>query len=63
MGASTSNLKRLVKEEYNRKQKDRDYLVLDDILEFELSLSGWRLDTQHMGVVLAIDRCASCAMR
>lgn len=57
MGASTSNLKRLVKEEYSRKVQDRDFLVLDDILDFELSLSGWRLETRHMGVVLAIDRC------
>ena len=56
MGASTSNLKRLVKEEYNRLSKGRGYLVLDDVLEFQLSLSGWRLDPAHVGVLLAIDR-------
>lgn len=56
MGASTSNLRRIVKEEFTRLRKDRDYLVLDNLLEFQLSLSGWRLDPTHVGVLLAIDR-------
>jgi hypothetical protein len=58
MGVSASALSTLVREEFNRLKKDRQYLTLDDVLVFRLGDSGWGIDPENIGVLFAIDMCA-----
>eukprot|EP01024_Parvocaulis_polyphysoides_P033307 TRINITY_DN29669_c0_g1_i1.p1 TRINITY_DN29669_c0_g1~~TRINITY_DN29669_c0_g1_i1.p1 ORF type:complete len:223 (-),score=21.91 TRINITY_DN29669_c0_g1_i1:22-690(-) len=56
MGAHISNLKRCIKEEFQRlKQANREYLGLDEILKMKLPLSNWMVDLKHLGVLYVLD--------
>jgi hypothetical protein len=57
MGASSSTLKRLTEEEFNRLSQGRPHIVLDDILEFRLSSGGWVVRTDCIGLLYSVDKC------
>jgi len=54
MGANNSNLRQAFEDEYNRVKKDRNYLILDNLLNFNMP-NMIHLQLTHIGVLFVMD--------